>query len=78
MIFVCYTIFKININKLLYERGKVMKSYYVMFYHKNKKICGCWKRANSGEEATMMAEFALMGRYPNVEYDRTEIINEKE
>ena len=46
-----------------------MKSYYVIFTLNKKDICGCWKRANSEEDAMMMAEFSLMCHYSNVEYD---------
>lgn len=55
-----------------------MKSYYVLFTIKNKAICGVWKRANSKEDACMFAEFALMAKYPNVEFDKTEVIKTEE
>lgn len=55
-----------------------MKSYYVMFYNGDKKVCGTRKRANSKEEACMMAEFALICHYPNVTYTNCEVISEAE
>lgn len=53
-----------------------MKSYYVMFYNGNKKVCGTWKRANNEEDACMMAESALIGRYPNIPYTSCKVVNE--
>ena len=55
-----------------------MKSYYVMFYNENKKVCGTWKRANNADDACMMAELALICHYPNVSYTSCEVINEAE
>ena len=45
-----------------------MKSYYIIFYNGENKICGTYVRANDKEEALMSAEFSLMCRYPNVAY----------
>ena len=45
-----------------------MKSYYVTFYNGDKAVCGTWRKAKDVEEACMMAEFALMCRYPHIEY----------
>ena len=55
-----------------------MKSYYVMFYNGNNKVCGTWKRANNADDACMMAEFALICHYPNVSYTSCEVVNEVE
>lgn len=55
-----------------------MKAYYVMFYNGSKPICGTWKRANNKEDACMMAEFALIARFPNVVYTSCSVINETE
>lgn len=46
-----------------------MKSYYVLFTYKGKKVCYTYRRASSPEEAEEMAEFGLMCHYPNVRYD---------
>ena len=46
-----------------------MKSYYIIFEKSGKKICGCWKREKSEESALLAAEFALICRYSNIEYD---------
>lgn len=55
-----------------------MKSYYVMFYNGNKKVCGVWKRTENKEDACIMAEFSLMCHFPNVSYTSCEVINEAE
>lgn len=46
-----------------------MKSYYVLFTYKGKKVCSTYKRAESGADAELMAEFSLIAHYPNVSYD---------
>lgn len=56
--------------------GRRMKAYYVMFYNDDKKLCGIWRRAEDKEEACLMAEFALIARFPNVVYTSCEVINE--
>ena len=53
-----------------------MKTYYVMFYNNNKKVCGTWKRAKDKDEACMLADFSIMCHYPNVEYTSREVVNE--
>ena len=55
-----------------------MKSYYVMFYNGNEKVCGTWKRANNEDDACMMAEFALICHYPNISYTTCKVVNEVE
>ena len=55
-----------------------MKSYYVMFYNGNKKVCGTWKRANNADDACIKAEFSLMCHYPNVLYTSCKVVNEAE
>ena len=55
-----------------------MKSYYVMFYNGENKVCGTRKRANSKEEAIEKAEWAIMCHYPNVTYTSCEVISEAE
>ena len=65
---------------IFHERNvvKTMRSYYVMFYNGNNKVCGTWKRANNADDACIMAEFALMCHYPNVLYTSCKIVNEAE
>lgn len=46
-----------------------MKSYYVEFSYKGQRVCSTYMRAESGYDAEMMAEFALIAHYPNVSYD---------
>lgn len=50
-----------------------MKEYTVKFYKDGILICTCMKLAVSAEEAMIDAEFALICKYPNVEYDSLEV-----
>ena len=58
------------------ERSHGMKTFYVVFYKNNKAICGTWRQGKDKDEATCNAEFAIMCRFPNVEYDFTEVTHE--
>lgn len=42
---------------------------YILFEKNDNPICGCWKSGASKYECVINAEFALMCRYPNIEYD---------
>lgn len=46
-----------------------MKTFTVKFYKENTLICTCTKKADSLDEAMINAEWALICKYPNVEYD---------
>lgn len=46
-----------------------MKKYYVIFTLAGKKICGHWEKAYTEAGAKLGAEFALICRSPNVQYD---------
>ena len=48
-------------------------AYYVVFSYKGKPICGTWVRAQSKEQAMVVAEYKLMCRYANVLYDAMEV-----
>ena len=52
------------------------KSYYIIFYNGQKKVCGTSQRAKDKEEALMMAEFSIAAHYPNVQYTNCEVISE--
>ena len=54
-----------------------MKSYYIIFYNGQKKICGTWRRANNKADACLSAEFALICHYPNVKYTKLEVAHEE-
>ena len=45
-----------------------MKKYFVIIYNGNKKIASTYKIAENEETAEMMAEWAFMCRYSNVEF----------
>lgn len=49
--------------------------YLVVFYNKGKKICSCWKDGKNKEDAMLKAEFSLMCKYSNVEYDEVKTEN---
>ena len=49
-----------------------MQEYTVKFYKGGILVCICTKLAVSAEEAMINAEYALLCKYPNVEYDHVE------
>lgn len=51
-----------------------MKSYYVLFKKDGIPVCSCWTEGTDEEDAKMKAEFALICRYSNVEYDEVAIV----
>lgn len=53
------------------------KSYYVIFYNGDAKVCGIDIRAKDEEEAMMMAGFSIMAHCPNIKYTRCEVISEE-
>lgn len=46
---------------------------YVLFEKNDIPICARWESGTSEDECAVNAEFALMCRYPNVEYDNVVI-----
>lgn len=52
------------------------KSYYIVFYNGDIKVCGTSQRAKDKEETLMMAEFSIKAHYPNVKYTSCEVISE--
>lgn len=46
--------------------------YLITFYNDYKKICTCIKEALNEDEAMLKGEFALICKYPNIKFNRTE------
>lgn len=46
----------------------------VLFTYKGHKVCTTIKGGCNDDEILMKAEFALICRYPNVKYDKIEIL----
>lgn len=43
--------------------------FLITFYNKGKKICSCIKEGTTLEDAMLKAEFNLICKYSNIEYD---------
>lgn len=46
----------------------------VLFSYKGDKVCTTIKSGKDEDEILLNAEFALICRYPNVKYDKVEIL----
>lgn len=57
-----------------------MKTYYVLFKKNKKPVCGCWRRAESKEDAIYKSEMALVCKHPYIkfDYEDTEITDIKD
>jgi len=55
-----------------------MVTYFLVFSKDGKDVCCKWQRAASKDEAMLDAEFGLICRFPNVEYDDVRVEAEEE
>lgn len=50
-----------------------MKRYCITFYNNGKKVCCAHESAKDEVEAEIMAGFALLAYYPNIEFDEVKV-----
>ena len=64
-------------KKIKLNGGIKMKEFYILFKHKGRDICGCWKEGKDEDEAISKASWGLICNYPNVSFDETLVTNKR-
>jgi len=54
-----------------------MKKFYVVFYKDDKSVCCTHQEGKDADDASENAELTLLCRFPNVNYDKVEVIEEE-